>query len=224
MSSTPKLPLGRRRFLKGAAAGAAALVAKAAPGSAAEPQAAAAAPRPGTPPSTQLSADTEPPRRSAARIIEHPGVGLHARRHQEHRLRVRRRQPGIELRRAARIDHQLRREQGAGAADVLPRGVVGRHGARLRQDRRQADACARARQHRPPARVDGDLQRLRRSRAGVHHRRQLSRRRHARQRRELVPQCPGHGADRARLREMGRRAGLACRRSPNRRSAPTRLR
>ena len=91
---------------------------------------------------------------------------------------------------------------------MLPRRVVGRHGARLRQDRRQADAGDRARQHRSAARVDGDLQRLRRSRAGVHHRRQLSRRRHARQRRELVPQRPGHGADRARLREMGRRAGL----------------
>jgi acetolactate synthase-1/2/3 large subunit len=75
MSSTPKIPVGRRRFLKGAAAGAAALVAKAAPGAAAEPAAepqAAAGPRPGNPPSAQLSADTEAPRRSTARIIEHP--------------------------------------------------------------------------------------------------------------------------------------------------------
>jgi acetolactate synthase I/II/III large subunit len=71
MSSTPKFPVGRRRFLKGAAVGAAALVAKAAPGGAAEPQA-AAGPRTASPPSAQLSADTEAPRRSAARIIEHP--------------------------------------------------------------------------------------------------------------------------------------------------------
>jgi acetolactate synthase-1/2/3 large subunit len=71
MSSRPRVPVGRRRFLKGAAVGAAALVAKAAPATAAEPQA-AASPRPATPRSAQLIADTEAPRRSSARIIEHP--------------------------------------------------------------------------------------------------------------------------------------------------------
>ena len=74
MASGSKDPVGRRRFLKGAAVGAAALVAKAAP-VAGEPQAAApqtaAAQRPssGAPSSAQLAADTERPPRSA-RIIE----------------------------------------------------------------------------------------------------------------------------------------------------------
>ena len=75
MSSSPRVPVGRRRFLKGAAAGAAALVANAGPAAAAdvtaEPQA-AQGPRPAPPPNAQLIADTEAPRRSAARIVEHP--------------------------------------------------------------------------------------------------------------------------------------------------------
>ena len=49
------------------------------------------------------------------------------------------RQSRLQLPRPARIAHQLRREQEAGIAHLLPRRIVGRHGARLRQDRRQAD-------------------------------------------------------------------------------------
>src|SRR5438034_2291856 len=64
-----KFPVGRRRFLKGAAVSAAALVAKSSPVMA-QPQ---ASPRTSSPPpNAQLAADTEAPRRSAARIIEHP--------------------------------------------------------------------------------------------------------------------------------------------------------
>src|SRR5262245_6399362 len=77
MSSETNDPVGRRRFLKGAAVSAAALVtpdvsaASAAPVESPAPQEAGA--RPATPPAAQLSADTEaPPRRTSARIVERP--------------------------------------------------------------------------------------------------------------------------------------------------------
>src|SRR5262245_23105734 len=74
MANSRREPVGRRRFLKGAAVSAAALVAPTAtPPAAAEPQDQASSPRAATPPAAQLSADTEAPsRRSAARIVEHP--------------------------------------------------------------------------------------------------------------------------------------------------------
>jgi acetolactate synthase I/II/III large subunit len=66
------VPVGRRRFLQGAAAGAAALVAKSTAVGGAESQE-PAAPRSAAPLNAQLSADTDPPpRRSVARIVEHP--------------------------------------------------------------------------------------------------------------------------------------------------------
>src|SRR5437867_3446059 len=65
--------VGRRRFLQGAAVGAAGLVAKSAPSLAAEAQQAAAARPAGAPPPAQLAADTDPPpRRPSTRIVEHP--------------------------------------------------------------------------------------------------------------------------------------------------------
>jgi acetolactate synthase I/II/III large subunit len=71
MSNETSDPVGRRRFLKGAAVGAAALVTPSVPVASAAPQEAGA--RPATPPTAQLSADTEaPPRRTSARIVEHP--------------------------------------------------------------------------------------------------------------------------------------------------------
>jgi thiamine pyrophosphate-dependent acetolactate synthase large subunit-like protein len=75
MASAKKSLVGRRRFLKGAAVGAAGLVAQVSPVPAAEPQAAGQPrPAPTVPPTSQLAADTEPPpRRSAVRIVERPG-------------------------------------------------------------------------------------------------------------------------------------------------------
>jgi acetolactate synthase-1/2/3 large subunit len=65
-------PVGRRRFLQGAAVSAAALVAKSTAAGAVEAEA-QAAPRQAAPQNAQLSADTDPPpRRPAARIVEHP--------------------------------------------------------------------------------------------------------------------------------------------------------
>ena len=73
MANARKNPVGRRRFLKGAAVGAAALVAPAAEG-AGEPQdPRATRPAPATPPNAQLTADTEAPRRSVSRLVERPG-------------------------------------------------------------------------------------------------------------------------------------------------------
>ena len=71
MASSRKHPVGRRRFLKGAAVSAAALVAKTAAVAAAEPQE-QTPPRTAAPPTAQLSADTEAPPRRAARIVERP--------------------------------------------------------------------------------------------------------------------------------------------------------
>ncbi len=71
----PKQPAaGRRRFLKGAAISAAALVAKGAPVAAEQPPAPQEPrPSPTGPPRSQLVADTEPPPRgAAARLVEKP--------------------------------------------------------------------------------------------------------------------------------------------------------
>jgi acetolactate synthase I/II/III large subunit len=77
MASSKKNAVDRRRFLKGAAASAAALVATGtapvavAQGPGQEPN--PARPAPAGPPNTQLSADTEaPPRGQSSRLIEHP--------------------------------------------------------------------------------------------------------------------------------------------------------
>jgi acetolactate synthase I/II/III large subunit len=72
MASDSENPLGRRRFLKGAAVGAAAMVSGAAP-LVAEPQQAGAQPAgPSALPNAQLSADTELPPRTA-RTVERAG-------------------------------------------------------------------------------------------------------------------------------------------------------
>jgi len=74
MANARENPLGRRRFLKGAAASAAALVAKSAPISAQPQEAGTSRTSPTAPPNAQLAADTEPPpRRAASRIVERPG-------------------------------------------------------------------------------------------------------------------------------------------------------
>ena len=78
--------------------------------------------------------------------------------------------PGRELPRPARLDGQLRR-QPAGDDAVPARGDGGADRARLRQGERQADGRDPAQPRRPAARQHGDLLRLRRPRAGVHHRR-----------------------------------------------------
>ena len=132
----------RRDFLKSAAVTGAALVGGAA---GAEAQTAPPAPAAAAPASAPVAPrETDPVARSRHRHDRSPGRRLHGRRAQVARLRVRRRQSGLELPRHPRIDHQLRRQHGAGVHHLLPRRIVGRDGARLLQGRRQADGGARA--------------------------------------------------------------------------------
>src|SRR5204863_8994895 len=71
-----EVPVGRRRFLQGAAVSAAALVAKSAPMVAGDAQD-STAPRSAAPPNAQLAADTDPPpRRAGARAVEPPASAL----------------------------------------------------------------------------------------------------------------------------------------------------
>ncbi len=137
------------------------------------------------------------------------GLGLHGRRHQVARPRLRVRQSGLELPRAARIDRQLRRQHQARADHVHARRVGGRDGPRLREDRGQAARRAAAQQRRAPARGDGDLQRLLRPRARLPHRRQLARRDRAPAGRRMGAQRAGRRRDDPRLRQVGRRAAVA---------------
>ena len=133
---------------------------------------------------------------------------LHGRCAQVARLRVRRRQSGIELPRTSRVDHQLRRQPRARDDHVHARGIGGRDGARLLQGRGQADARRRARHRRPAARVDGALQRVVRSRACLHGDRQLQRR-GSEAPGGVVPRRAGRGAHGPRLHEMGRHTLVA---------------
>ena len=116
---------------------------------------------------------------------------------------------GLELPRHPRVADQLRRQQDAGVPHLHARGIRGRHGARLFQDRRQAADDALPRHGRPAARRHGDLQRLVRPRAGHRRRRQRSRRRAPAAGRADLPLGAGHQRAGARLHQVGRHAGLA---------------
>ena len=162
-----KANLNRRRFLKGAAvgaaAGSAALIAPIPAAGAAAPQA-GAPPQRGTapPPSARaLAAETGPVSRSGRPDGRRPRLRLHGGRDQVIGLRIRRLESRVELPIAPGVVHQLRRKQGSRVADLLPRRIVGRDGRWLFQGGRQADARHGARHGRPAARGDDDLQRVR---------------------------------------------------------------
>ena len=135
-------------------------------------------------------------------------VRLHGGRHQVARVRVHLRQSGLELSRSPRIGHQLRRQSEARAHHLLPRRIVGGHGPRLLQSRRQAAGGDGAWHGRPAARGDGDLQRVVRPRARVHHPGQLRRCRDPPWRR-VVPRRAGRRGHGPRLHEMGRHSVVA---------------
>ncbi len=111
--------------------------------------------------------------RAARRCAVHPtsGLGLHGRRVQGARLRLRGREPRLGVRRHPRILDQPRRQPQAGDPDGTARGSRRRHRARLRQSRRQTDDDADARHGRPAARVDGPVPSVVRPRARVRRRR-----------------------------------------------------
>ena len=196
---------GRRRFLKSAAVTGAALVGGAtAEGCAAERAARASG--------SGHGADAGARSRSGRRRGAHDrpaGRRLHGGRLQDARPRIRRGQSGVELPRPARIDRQLRRQPGAGIHHVLPRGVVGGDGPRLLQGRRQADGRARARDRRPAARGDGDLQRVLRSRAASTSSPAIPSTPRSGGPASSGPQRAGRGGDGPRFHQVGRPAGLA---------------
>ena len=120
-----KKPVDRRSFLTGAAAaaGVAGLAASKPPvllaqNAALKPEAHAA---------VEVTSNVKPGSDFMVDVIKSLGIEYY------------RRQSRLQLPRPARIHHQLRRQQEPGVAHLLPRRIVGRDGARLRQDRRQAD-------------------------------------------------------------------------------------
>ena len=135
-------------------------------------------------------------------------VRLHGRRAEVVELRLRLRQPRVELPRPARVGHQLRREHEARADHLLPRRVVCGDGACVPQSRRQAPGCHGARHGGPAARVHGAVQRVVRPRSGVHGHRQPRRCRHP-ARGGVVSRRAGRGRHGPRLHEVGRRAVVA---------------
>ena len=201
--------VGRRNFLKGATlAGTAAAIAVA-PAANAVPTAPAAKLKAALPGPRLIAAETQPPVKDPATqtssggdfmvdVIKTLGIDYLAMN------------CALELPWAARVDHQLRRQQQAGIPHVPARGNRGRDGARLRQDRRQADgrawctassACSTRRwRSTTPSAI---------ACRSIVHRRQHRRRRRARARRRMGAQRQDMARDRARLREVGRPAGLA---------------
>jgi hypothetical protein len=134
---------------------------------------------------------------------------LHGRHDQGTRLRVRLRQPGLQLPRSPRVGDQLRRQREARAAHLHARRVGGGHGARLLQDRGDVARGDGTRDSRTAARVDGALQRVVRSRAGLPGARQHARCDAAGTRSGVGAQRAGCGSNGARLYEMGRHASVA---------------
>ena len=156
-------------------------------------------------------------RRSTHPELPRLAVRRHRRPDQALRLPVHHAQSRRELPRPARFAGQLRRQRAADDA-VPARGDRGADRARLRQGDRQADGGDPARPGRAAARLHGDLLRLHRPRADLHHRR------HRPDGRSQAPPAhrldafgAGAGQRRPRLRQMGlpadldrRRAGKLC--------------
>ncbi len=157
--SKSKQPVGRRGFLKGAAAGAAGLVAK--PLATAQ-QAGQPAPAEGRG-AVEITGNEKPGSDFMVDVIKTLGIEYCAAN------------PGSSFRglQESLINYGGNKEPEW--LTCLPRRIRGGHGPRLRQDRRQTDDDHGAWQCRPSACVHGDLQLLRRSRSSLHRPRQHSR-------------------------------------------------
>ena len=154
--------------------------------------------------------DGAPPGRARRDDRRRPGLRLHGRCAQEARLRVHRRQPGIELQRPSRIVHQLRRQHRAGVDHVLPRAGVGEHRERLLRGGRQADGRDHVRAIRSASRDDGHLRRLLSAYANLPPRREHPRRQRAATRVRLGPAFRGRSGCRGpRHGEVGRHTAVA---------------
>ena len=165
-------------------------------------------------------ADFVPPEpRVGAQFIQHPGSDYMVDVLQGARLRLRRRQSRLGVRGHARVAHQPRRQPQARDPDGAARRSRRRDRARLRQGGRQTDDDADARHRRPAARVDGPVPSVVRPRSRVRDRRP---RPQPDERRQSPAQRAGHGRDRPRLHEDGRRADEPRRVRATSRCAPTR--
>ncbi len=192
---------------------------------AAEAQVAQERPTTPLPSARQIAAETSPPQpRADVYTTDWPGSDFMVDVIKSLGFEYCRRQSRLQLPRPARIHHQLRRQQVPRAAHLLPRGILGRHGARLRQDRRQADDGHGARHRRPAARLHGDLQRLRRPRARLHRARQHPRHELPPRRRRMGPQRAGRRRHGSRLHASGTTPRSRSRTSPNPPCAPTKSR
>ena len=139
----------------------------------------------------------------------HTRLRLHGRCDQVARHQVPAGKLRVQLSRHPRVADRLRRQHDARVPQLYARGIRGRHGARLFQDRRQAADDAGSRHGRPAARLDGHFQCVVRSRAGDRRRRQRSGRRPPAARGADHPRRAGHQRAGARLHQMGRQSGLA---------------
>ncbi len=149
-----------------------------------------------------------PCRRRAEPELPRLAVGRHRRPDQAIRLPPYHAQSGRELPRPAQLAGQLRRQRAAD--DALPaRGDRRADRARLRQGHRQADGGDPAQPGRAAARLHGDLLRLYRPGADLHHRRhRTDGRGQAPAAYRLDPFGAGAGQRRSRLREVGLPADL----------------
>ena len=172
----PKSSVGRRGFLKGAAAGAAGFVA--APLAAAQQEQ-----RPDSP--AEVTGNEKPGSDFMVDVLKTLGIEYCAAN------------PGSSFRGLQESFINYGGNKSPEWLTCCHEESVGGHGARLRQDRRQADDDHGAWHCRPSARVDGDLQRLCRSRADVHRPRQHSRR-------QFPPRQRGVGAQRSGCASMVR--------------------
>ena len=216
MATDANSQVNRRGFLKGAAAGAAGAAALTVPGVApvgadsqlpAEPRAAF------TPEQAArtLASETAPlPDEPDVQTVEDPGSDFMVDVLKTLGFEYIAVQSGVELQRAPRVVHQLRRQQGARVADVLPRAGVGEHRERLLRGGRQADGGHHLRAVGLAPRDDGDLRRLLGTHADVHPRGEHPRREGAaaavRLGRAFRHGPRGHGS---RHGQVGRHAGIA---------------
>jgi len=146
--------VGRRGFLRGAAA-TAALVVRPPNVDAQTPPARSATPLPS--PAQVASETSPPPPRTAAYTVERPGSDFMVDVIKSLGFEYIAANPGSSFRGLHESIINYGSQQQPRALDVLPRGIVGRDGARLRQDRRQADDGHGSRHGRPAACVDGHL-------------------------------------------------------------------
>ena len=151
----------RRKFLSGAAA--AALATPVIPAAAQPPADGARVPPPLSPAqAAQTSGGRDRSARRRRQLVDRrePRLRLHGRRAEVVAVRVCHRESRVELPRAARVIHQLRRQHGTGVAHVHARASRRQHRERLFRGRGQANGRRHVRSVGLATRGDGYLRRV----------------------------------------------------------------